>query len=138
MASPSPVALPDSDREPAGRCDARLVEIVFPGGANHHGTLFGGAALALMAKTAFVAASRRAGPSIVLAASERVEFVRPVRVGEIVEYHARVTRIGRSSMSVEVEGTTDVDATGDVQVAMRGSFEMVAVDEAGRPRPITP
>jgi acyl-CoA hydrolase len=115
-----------------------MVEVVFPGGANHHGTLFGGTALALMTKAAFVAASRRAGPGVVLVAAERVEFERPVPVGSVVEYWAAVTRLGRSSMTVVVEGRVDGPVGEDGSTVMRGRFEMVGVDESGRPRPIDP
>jgi len=41
--------------------ETRFVEMVFPEQANHYGTLFGGNALSLMGKAAFVAATRRAG-----------------------------------------------------------------------------
>ncbi|UFZ08494.1 acyl-CoA thioesterase [Bradyrhizobium ontarionense] len=114
----------------------RFVEIVFPEQANHYGTLFGGAALSLMGKAAFVAATRRARRAVVMAASDRVQFHEPVRVGELVELTAHVERIGRSSMTVVVEVVAETLVTGSRRVAMRGSFEMVAVDAAGRPTPI--
>lgn len=107
----------------------QMVEMIFPEQANHYGTLFGGNALALMAKTAFVAASRHAGCSVVMARSEQVDFATPIRVGEILELTGRVIRTGRTSMTVEVLGQT---AT---RPALRGRFVMVAVDDAGRPQP---
>lgn len=110
----------------------RLTEMIFPDQANHYGTLFGGNALALMAKTAFVAATRRADGAVVLARSERVDFATPIPVGTLLDLTARVTRIGRTSMTVEVTGTI-----GGARPALTGQFEMVAVDAAGRPRPIS-
>uniref|UniRef100_A0A9E7ZZ15 Acyl-CoA thioesterase n=1 Tax=Bosea sp. NBC_00436 TaxID=2969620 RepID=A0A9E7ZZ15_9HYPH len=49
----------------------RFVEMVFPEQANHYGTLFGGHALSLMGKAAFVAATRRARCAVVMATSEK-------------------------------------------------------------------
>jgi len=110
-----------------------FVELIFPEQANHYGTLFGGNALSLMAKAAFVAATRRARCAVVMATSDKVQFHEPVRVGELVELIARVERVGRSSMTVAVEVTAETLVTGRRRIDMRGSFEMVAVDDAGRP-----
>lgn len=118
--------------------ETRLIEIIFPEQANHYGTLFGGNALALMAKAAFVAARRHAGTSVVMARSERADFADPIRVGEMLELVARVTRTGRSSMTVEVEGTAGASGIAPGRPALSGRFEMVAVDAEGRPRPLGP
>jgi len=116
--------------------ETRFAEIVFPEQANHYGTLFGGTALNLMSKAAAIAAARRAGGSVVMARSDRVDFHMPVLVGQLVELIARVERVGRSSMTVKVEVVSETLGKSDRKVAMRGSFEMVAVDEDGRPQPI--
>lgn len=52
----------------------RLIDMVFPGDTNHHGTLFGGVALAHMDKVAFLAASRHGRAPFVTAASQRIDF----------------------------------------------------------------
>lgn len=116
--------------------ETRFAEIVFPEQANHYGTLFGGTALNLMSKAAAIAAARRAGGSVVMARSDRVDFHLPVLVGQLVELIARVERVGRSSMTVKVEVVAETLGKTDRKVAMRGSFEMVAVDDNGRPQPI--
>ena len=90
--------------------EVRLLEMIFPEQANHYGTLFGGTALSLMAKADFIAATRRSRRHVVLAASDRVAFVVPVRVGELAEITARVDRVGRTAMTVVVElKTTALD-----------------------------
>lgn len=108
----------------------QMVEMIFPEQANHYGTLFGGNALALMAKAAFVAATRHARGPVVMARSERVDFTTPVRVGEMLQLDAQVVRVGRSSMTVEVRGQAGATVPREV---LRGRFEMVAVDGVGRP-----
>ncbi|MDH7798715.1 MULTISPECIES: acyl-CoA thioesterase [unclassified Beijerinckia] len=116
----------------------RFVEMIFPEQANHYGTLFGGHALSLMGKAAFIAATRRARCAVVMATSDKIEFHEPVRVGELVELTATVERVGRSSMTVVVDVIAEALVTGRRCLAVRGSFEMVAVDAAGRPTAITP
>jgi acyl-CoA hydrolase len=116
--------------------ETRFIELIFPEQANHYGTLFGGHALSLMGKAAFVAATRRARAPVVMARSDKVEFHVPVRVGELVELTARVTRVGRSSMTVAVDIAAEELTTGKRRLAMRGSFEMVAVNGAGNPVPV--
>ena len=63
----------------------RLADIVFPGDANHHGTLFGGTGLAHMDKVAFLAATRHGRAPFVTAASDKIDFRAPGRIGEMVE-----------------------------------------------------
>lgn len=120
-----------------GLDETRFVEMVFPEQANHYGTLFGGHALSLMGKAAFVSATRHARQSVVMATSDRIEFREPVRVGELVELVAQVVRVGRSSMTVSVDMIREDLISGKRKSAVRGTFEMVAVNELGRPVPIS-
>ena len=54
--------------------ETRIVEIVFPTNTNSYGTLFGGHALSLMDRLAFIVASRYARKTVVTASSEKIEF----------------------------------------------------------------
>lgn len=116
--------------------ETRFLEMIFPEQANHYGTLFGGAALNLMGKAAFIAASRAARHAVVMASSEKVTFHSPVSVGQLAELVSRVERIGRSSMTVHVSLTAEVLTTGERQLAIEGWFVLVAVDERGRSVPV--
>jgi uncharacterized protein (TIGR00369 family) len=123
-----------SERVEAGQVrEARLIEMVFPEQTNHYGTLFGGQALALMDKAAFVAASRWARRTVVTASSERVDFHVPIRQGQLVELIATVIATGRTSMTVEVEVHAEDLLSGDRQLGTRGRFVMVALDAHGKP-----
>lgn len=113
-----------------------MVEMVFPGHTNHHGTLFGGQALAWLGKAAMVAASRHARMPVVMAASERVDFHAPVLEGEIADLAARVVAVGNTSMTVEVLMTAEALLTGQRRLCTRGRFTMVAVGYDGRPLPV--
>ncbi|MCZ7863709.1 acyl-CoA thioesterase [Agrobacterium salinitolerans] len=113
-----------------------MVEIVFPDQANSVGRMFGGEAIAYMTKAAFVTASRYSGKLVVLASSERIDFARPIEIGEIVEAEARVASVGRSSMSVETKLWSENLLTGERHITATGHFTMVAVDEDHRPVPV--
>lgn len=114
----------------------RTIEMILPDQGNHYGTLFGGNALGLLAKATFLAAARHAEGPVVMARTEAVDFRSPVKVGEVLDIVARVSRTGRSSMTVDVEATARSIGGARVRTALSGRFEMVAVDGAGRPRPV--
>jgi uncharacterized protein (TIGR00369 family) len=127
------------ERIPAGHCvEVRLIEMVFPNQTNHYGTLFGGQALALMDKAAFIVASRYARRTVVTASSEQVDFHVPVRQGQLVELRARVVSTGRTSMKVEVELYSEDLLSGDRQLGTRGRFVMVALDAHGKATEVPP
>lgn len=129
----------DPSAVPAGTVvEARLIEMVFPNQTNHYGTLFGGQALALMDKAAFIAATRFSRRAVVTANSESVDFHVPVRQGELVEAISRVIATGRTSMTVEVELYSEELLTGVRRLATRGRFVMVALDSHGKPASVPP
>jgi uncharacterized protein (TIGR00369 family) len=116
--------------------EVRLAELIMPNHTNHHGTLFGGHALGLMDHAGWVAATRCARRTMVTVASDRVEFKVPVRAGQLVELVARVTKVGRTSVTVGVDMYAEDVASGDRLLATSGSFVFVAIDDEGNPTPI--
>ena len=108
----APAAAPSADdAEPAGQ--AMVAEIVFPGHANHRGVLHGGPAMAWLAKAGFVAATRAVRRSVVMASSERLDFLAPARVGDVVEVSARVTSTGRRSIQVQADMWAESPESGE-------------------------
>ncbi|WP_200910398.1 acyl-CoA thioesterase [Sphingomonas sp. Leaf28] len=105
----------------------QLIDMVFPGDANHHGTLFGGVALAHMDKVAFLAASRHGRAAFVTASSEKIDFAAPARIGDMVEVTGCVVRVGRKSLDVEVELIAEAPVSGERRLCTRGRFTLVAV-----------
>lgn len=111
-------------------------EIVFPNDANHLGTLFGGKALSMMDITASIAALRTCRKPVVTASIDRTDFKQPVYVGEFAEVTARVVKIGRTSLQVEVELWAENPLTGERRLSTVGKFTMVALGPDGKPTPI--
>ncbi len=117
---------------------ARTLELVFPKDSNHNGTAFGGFVLSLMDKAASMAAVRHAKETVVTARMDAIDFHIPIRVGDALALEARVVRVGRTSMTVQVEVFREVLATGQQDLATSGTFIFVAIDQDGRPIPVPP
>jgi acyl-CoA hydrolase len=116
----------------------RLIDMIFPGDTNHHGTLFGGVALAHMDKVAFLAASRHGRVPFVTAASQRIDFTAPALRGELVEAAGRVVRVGRSALDVEVDLTAEALLSGERRLCTRGLFTLVAAKGPETRLPLPP
>ena len=128
--------LADAGSPPAAGGPLRLAEMVFPGQTNHYGTLYGGDALRMMGKAAFIAATRHAREVLVMASSDRIDFVAPIREGDMVELLAEVKMTGRSSVRVAVELWSEELLSGTRRRAATALFTLVAVDPEGTPQPI--
>jgi len=118
--------------------DTRMVHAIFPGDTNHYGTLFGGQAMAWMDQAAFICATRWCRKKVVTARSSAIDFRTPVPVGMIVELVARVTRVGRTSMTVLVEMWIEPMDHAERSLACQGEFVLVAVDSLNRPAAVPP
>ena len=114
----------------------RRTEIVFPQDTNASGNLFGGKALALMDVVGGIAATRAARKPVVTVSVDRIDFKEPVRIGEFVDAIARVTKIGRTSITVEVELYAENPLTGERRQSTVGKFVFVAVTPEGKPTPV--
>lgn len=111
----------------------RLIEMVFPEQTNHYGTLFGGEALALMDKTAFILGSRYCRRNVVTASSERIDFRYPVQQGQLAEFIGTVIKTGRTSITIQVDMYAENLLSGVRHLCTKGSFVLVALDDDGKP-----
>ena len=107
-----------------------------PANANYHGDIFGGWLMGQMDLAAGSVAARRCEGRAVTAAIEAVSFDHPVKIGDEVSIYAKVTGVGRTSMKIEVDAWRR-DLAGDAAMRVtRATFTFVAIDPAGKPRPI--
>ncbi len=111
----------------------RMTDIVIPEHLNHRGTLFGGVALSMMDRSAFVAATRHSRQTVVTVGVSDVDYVAPVHIGEIVEVLAEVTATGRTSMTIEVTMVAEVLLSGERRLCGTGRFVFVAIGPDDRP-----
>ena len=109
-----------------------------PGDINSNGHIFGGWVLSQMDIAAGIVASRRAGGSVATIAIERMEFITPIHLRDLISVYAHIERVGRTSMGVRIEVIAERDL-GETQVKVtEGLFTFVALDENHQPRPVDP
>ncbi|MGI9510131.1 MAG: acyl-CoA thioesterase [Geminicoccaceae bacterium] len=118
------------------RGDLAIRTLAMPADTNPSGDIFGGWVLAQMDLAAGIIAARRASGRVATVALDGMAFHRPVNVVDVVSCYARVTRIGKTSMTVEVETYVNRGRIEDEVKVTEGHFTMVAIDDHGRPRPI--
>lgn len=126
------------DRSIEARGEPAVRTLAMPADTNPSGDIFGGWVLAQMDLAAGIVAAQRAQGRVATAALDGMSFHRPVYVGDLVSCYARVTRIGRSSMTVQVDTFALRRRTGDEVKVTEGQFTLVALDEEGLPRPVPP
>ena len=129
------MANPDSPRTPA---DSRAVSTtpILPADTNAYGNLFGGALVALIDKTASITASRHARQNVVTASIDRVDFLKPIRLGDIVTFSSRLNYTGRSSMEIAVEVHAEDRLGGPSVHACSALLTFVAIGADGHPAPV--
>ena len=128
---------PVAEAAPVPADQVRVAELVLPGQTNHRGIVHGAAALAWLSKAALVAASRRTRQTLVMASSDRLDFVAPARSGDIVEVSAQVVRHGRSSLRVDTTMHAESPLSGERRLCTEAGFVFVAIDADGRPPPLS-
>ena len=120
----------DKQRDPTIRV------MLLPRDTNGYGTIFGGAILSYLDLAGAGEARKHTRDRVVTVAMDKVEFIAPVFVGDVVSYYARTERVGRTSITVviDVEAQRD-DRSGTVKVT-EARVVYVAIDQEGRPSPI--
>jgi acyl-CoA hydrolase len=109
-----------------------------PTDANFSGNVFGGAILAEIDRVAYITATRHAHATTVTASIDRVDFIEPVHVGDVVDFDARLTWVGTTSMEVWVRVRAEETAGGRPQLVGEAFVTMVAVDSEGKPVHVPP
>jgi uncharacterized protein (TIGR00369 family) len=117
----------------AGHSSVTLVQVMYPHQANRAGNVHGGEIMKLMDTAAGVVATRHAHTNVVTAKVEELNFLKPVRVGDLVFAHAALTFVSRSSMEIRVEVETENFLNEERQKALTAYFIYVALDSAGKP-----
>jgi acyl-CoA thioesterase YciA len=109
-----------------------------PADTNPAGDIFGGWIVASMDLSAGTAAPERAKGRTATASVSHLNFLRPVKVGDVVCVCAKVIRVGRRSISLAVDAWAVQRGRADRPNATAAEFVMVALDENGKPRAVDP
>jgi acyl-CoA hydrolase len=111
------------------KAETRIFKAVFPNTTNHYDTLFGGTAMHMMDEVAFITATRFTRKRCVTVSSDRIDFKKPIPGGTIVELIGTVSKIGNTSLQVEVEIYIEEMYSTKREKAITGTFTFVALDE---------
>jgi acyl-CoA thioesterase YciA len=120
-----------SGREPMVRT------VAMPADTNGNGDIFGGWVLSQMDIAGGIKASEVSRGRTATVAIEAMKFHRPVAVGDIVSLYADIERIGRTSITVHIETIVNRRDSLEEIMVTEGKFIYVAIDDEGRPRPVT-
>ena len=120
------------DREPILRV------VPGPSDINANGHIFGGWVLSQMDIAAGIVASRRANGPVATVAIEKMEFIAPIHLRDLISVYATVDRVGRTSMQVRIEVVALRDRGATQVKVTEGLFTFVALDENHRPRAVDP
>lgn len=106
--------------------------------ANTAGNVHGGVILRLCDEAAGLAAVRHSRGRVVTAGMDRMTFLSPVYIGQLVTCRAMVNAAWRTSIEVGVRVESEDVRTGDVRHACTAYLTMVALDRDERPTPVPP
>ena len=119
-----------------GRC-ATTRQICMPAEANAAGDIFGGWIVSQIDIAGAIVAAKRAQGRIVTVALDSVQFHYPVFIGDVISCFARITKVGRTSITVHVEVYAERHPDCVIRVT-EAKAVYVAIDSERRPRPVPP
>jgi acyl-CoA hydrolase len=104
--------------------------------ANGVGNVHGGTIMKLCDEAAGLAAIKHSRSRVVTAGMDRMDFLVPIRVGELVTFSATVNAAWRTSMEVGVRVDAENPRTGELRHTNTAYLTMVALDDDGKPAPV--
>jgi acyl-CoA hydrolase len=124
--------------QPAHDCRAILVRWMGITDANSAGFVHGGTVMKLCDEAAGIAAIKHSRRRIVTAAMDRMTFLHPVHVGDLLTCKASVNAVWNTSMEVGVRVEAENPRTGEVHHTSTAYLTMVSLDDEGRPSRVPP
>ncbi len=126
----------DTSDQPQGELTVRTVAM--PADTNANGDIFGGWVIAQMDLAGGIKGVERAHGRVVTVAVDAMTVIRPVKVGDVLCVYTQVEKVGRTSMKIHIEAWARRFMTNTREKVTDATFTFVAIDEAGRPRPVPP
>jgi acyl-CoA hydrolase len=124
------------DARPAAASQVTLVEWMGVDDSNSTGNVHGGTVMKLCDEAAGIAAIKHSRCRVVTAAVDRMAFLLPVHVGDLLTLRASVNAVWRTSMEIGVRVEAENPLTGELRHTNSAYLTMVALDDEGRPREV--
>jgi len=115
-----------------------MVQVVLPNDANPLGFILGGTVMHLIDIAGAIACHRHTRSLLVTAAVDGLQFLHPIKVGDLIILRARVTCAFTTSLEVEVEVFSEETLSGTTRLTSRAYLTFVAIDLAGQRVPVPP
>jgi acyl-CoA hydrolase len=115
-----------------------MVQVVLPNDANPLGFILGGTVMHLIDIAGAIACHRHTRSLLVTAAVDGLQFLHPIKVGDLIILKASVTAAFETSLEVEVEVFSEETLTGTRRMTSRAYLTFVAIDRDGRKVPVPP
>jgi acyl-CoA hydrolase len=115
-----------------------MVQVVLPNDANPLGFILGGTVMHLIDIAGAIAGIRHARCPMVTAAVDELQFLHPIKVGDLIVLKARVTCVFSTSLEVQVDVFSEETLTGDRQLTSRAFLTFVAAVVDGRRTSVPP
>jgi acyl-CoA hydrolase len=122
----------------ASESATEMVQVVLPNDANPLGFILGGTVMHLIDIAGAIACHRHTRSLLVTAAVDGLQFLHPIKVGDLIILKARVTCTFTTSLEAQVEVFSEETLTGRRRLTSRAYLTFVAVSEDGTRRPVTP
>lgn len=113
-----------------------MVQVVLPNDANPLGFILGGTVMHLIDIAGAIACHRHTRSLLVTAAVDGLQFLHPIKVGDLIILRSRVTAAFKTSLEVEVEVFSEETLTGVRRMTSRAYLTFVSIDRAGARVPI--
>ena len=123
---------------PVSASRTEMMELVLPQDANLLGNILGGRVMHMIDIAGAIAAHRHCHRQVVTASVDHLDFLNPVRLGELIVLEAQVNRAFHTSIEVGVEVFSEDFVTGKRKHTTTAFLTFVAIDEAGHPLPVPP
>ena len=124
-------------KTPAGSY-VSVTRIMMPMDANVAGNVFGGSILKLIDEVASIVAHRHARKNVVTASIDRMDFISPVFIGDLLRLNASINYVHNTSMEIGVRVEAENPVSGKVRHTGTCFLTHVAVDKNGKPTPVPP
>ncbi len=116
----------------------QMVEVALPNDANPLGNMLGGKVMHLIDMAGAIVAHRHSRSVVVTVSVDNLDFVQPIRVGQLVILKAQVTRAFSTSMEVGVKVYREDCLTGERRQTSSAFVTYVALDQEGQPTKVPP
>ncbi|MSO52846.1 MAG: acyl-CoA thioesterase [Acidobacterium sp.] len=117
---------------------AETVQVVLPNDSNPLGFILGGTVMHLIDITGAVACHRHTNMLALTAGVDSLDFIHPIKVGDLILLKSRVTCVFNTSLEVEVEVFSEAIETGEQKLTSKAYLTFVSLDKNGKPAQVPP